>query len=98
MESIAHSEADARPAPTWRERLEHSGIRRIGSPKQGFRYRRGRRAAGADALRRIRALRIPPAWTDVWVSADARARVQAIGRDRAGRDQYLYHARHVAQR
>lgn len=86
------------PAPTWREQLERSGIRRLGSSARGFRYRRGRRSPGVDDLHRIRDLRIPPAWTDVWVSADPAARVQAIGRDRAGRDQYLYHPRHVAER
>ena len=33
---------------------------------------------------------IPPAWTDVWISPSPAAAVVAIGRDRAGRWQYLY--------
>ncbi|MEA2467658.1 MAG: hypothetical protein QOJ57_1784 [Thermoleophilaceae bacterium] len=42
-------------------------------------------------LARIRALRIPPAWTDVWVAANPDAHLQATGLDSRGRRQYLYH-------
>jgi DNA topoisomerase-1 len=41
--------------------------------------------------RRIAALAIPPAWTDVWIAPDARSHLQATGRDQRGRKQYLYH-------
>jgi DNA topoisomerase-1 len=34
---------------------------------------------------------IPPAWRDVRISADPRSHIQAIGRDEAGRRQYIYH-------
>jgi DNA topoisomerase-1 len=44
-------------------------------------------------LSRIRALAIPPAWTDVWIAADPRGHIQATGRDARGRKQYRYHAR-----
>ena len=40
---------------------------------------------------RIRGLVIPPAWRDVRISADPRSHIQAIGRDEAGRRQYIYH-------
>ena len=40
---------------------------------------------------------IPPAWTDVRVSARPRAKLQAIGVDSAGRRQYLYHPEYRAQ-
>jgi len=43
-------------------------------------------------LRRIRALATPPAWTSVWICADARGHLQAHGRDARGRKQYRYHA------
>ncbi len=43
--------------------------------------------------RRLRALPVPPAWTGVWISPDPRGHVQATGRDRRGRKQYLYHPR-----
>ena len=46
----------------------------------------------AETLERIRALVIPPAWTDVWISADPIGHIQAAGTDAAGRRQYLYHA------
>ena len=60
----------------------------------GFRYRRPNGAALRDpaTLARIRALAIPPAWTDVWIAPDGRAHIQATGRDARGRKQYRYHA------
>ncbi|MFT3775954.1 MAG: DNA topoisomerase IB [Minicystis sp.] len=42
---------------------------------------------------RIEALRIPPAWTDVWICPLANGHIQATGRDERGRKQYRYHAR-----
>jgi DNA topoisomerase-1 len=59
-----------------------------------FRYvdARGNRITDEDKLDRIRALAIPPAWKDVWISPGARAKLQATGVDSAGRRQYLYHA------
>lgn len=43
-------------------------------------------------LARIRALAIPPAYTDVWICASADGHIQATGRDARGRKQYRYHA------
>jgi len=40
---------------------------------------------------RIKALAIPPAWTDVCIAEDESAHIQAIGRDADGRLQYRYH-------
>jgi DNA topoisomerase-1 len=42
-------------------------------------------------LERIKALVIPPAWKDVWISPDPRGHIQATGIDAAGRKQYRYH-------
>ena len=42
-------------------------------------------------LERIKALVIPPAWKDVWICADERGHIQAVGTDARGRRQYLYH-------
>jgi DNA topoisomerase-1 len=77
---------------TWLEQLEEIGIRRLGSPTKGFRYRdaNGRSIRGAD-LARLRALKLPPAWTDVRINPAPTGRLQAIGKDRAGRWQYRYH-------
>jgi DNA topoisomerase I len=41
--------------------------------------------------RRIDGLVIPPAWREVRISADPRTHIQAVGRDEAGRRQYIYH-------
>jgi len=49
-------------------------------------------------LQRIRALAIPPAWANVWISPDARSHLQATGRDAKGRKQYRYHAEWRATR
>src|SRR4030095_2515100 len=46
-------------------------------------------------LDRINKLRIPPAWTDVCINANAGGAVQAVGKDAAGRWQYLYHETHI---
>jgi DNA topoisomerase I len=45
----------------------------------------------AAVLARIRALAIPPAYEDVWISPIAEGHIQATGRDARGRKQYRYH-------
>ena len=69
------------------------GWRRLGERR--FRYvdSHGRPITDEEALERIHALVIPPAWADVWISPNAGARLQATGTDAAGRRQYLYHPR-----
>jgi len=66
------------------------GRRRAG---RGFVYLdpRGRKLRAAATLARIRALAIPPAYTEVWICRDARGHLQATGRDARGRKQYRYH-------
>ena len=61
----------------------------------GFSYadERRRRITAESHLERIKALAIPPAWTDVWISPDPDGHIQATGRDQRGRKQYRYHAR-----
>ena len=44
-------------------------------------------------VRRLARLAVPPAYHDVLYAQDARAHLQAIGRDAAGRLQYRYHPR-----
>lgn len=51
-----------------------------------------------NALARIRALAIPPAWTDVWICKDTNGHIQATGRDEKGRKQYRYHDLWTAHR
>ncbi len=74
------------------------GWRRVGS-RRAFRYvdARGNPITEEEQLERIRALVIPPAWQDVWISPNLSAKLQATGVDAAGRRQYLYHAEFRAQ-
>ncbi|HEY7141467.1 MAG TPA: DNA topoisomerase IB [Methylomirabilota bacterium] len=62
---------------------------------RGFWYRGDDGAPVRDLAtrRRIRALAIPPAWTDVWICPSPEGHIQAVGRDARGRKQYRYHAR-----
>jgi len=91
-DAAAPSRDDA-PKP----RLRHATDRSAGISRRragrGFTYADpdGRRVTDAETLERIRKLAIPPAWTDVWISPNARARLQATGVDSAGRKQYRYH-------
>lgn len=72
---------------------EQPGLSRRRSGK-GWSYRdaKGRLITDARTLDRIRALAIPPAWTEVWICSRANGHIQAIGRDVKGRKQYRYHA------
>jgi len=60
---------------------------------RGFQYldSDGRAVTDEATVDRIRALAIPPAWTDVWICADPLGHIQATGVDGAGRKQYRYH-------
>lgn len=68
--------------------------------EDGFRYFKvdGEPLVSESALSRIDSLVIPPAWTDVHISPDASRKVQAWGRDGAGRKQYIYSDEHVERR
>jgi DNA topoisomerase-1 len=73
------------------ERLQSTGIRRVGSPKRGFRYLRADgRPVPRQECERIQALKIPPAWTEVAISPSVKSKLQAVGKDGAGRWQYRY--------
>jgi DNA topoisomerase-1 len=73
--------------------------RRRGTKRQGFWYEThdGLRVSDEAELERIRALVIPPAWTNVRISPSARGRIQAVGVDKSGRIQYKYHAAFAAR-
>jgi len=81
-----------------------AGLRYVNEQTPGIRRRRagrgvtfvdagGRRVRDPETLRRIRALVIPPAWTDVWICPLPNGHLQAVGRDGRRRKQYRYHAR-----
>lgn len=62
---------------------------------KGFRYldADGKEIKDEATLARIRALVIPPAWTDVWICRHDNGHLQATGRDARKRKQYRYHAK-----
>ena len=96
---MAHRE----PAPTAsRSDAGRAGLRHVSDDSpgiarrragRGFRYLHpdGRPVRDSATLRRIRALAIPPAWTDVWICPAPNGHIQATGRDARGRKQYRYH-------
>ena len=53
----------------------------------------GRVIRDAATLDRIKALAIPPAWTDVWICPSADGHIQATGRDARGRQDRSGHHR-----
>lgn len=77
-----------------------AGLRYVNDTKPGIRREHGKffDASGDPVtdeatLARIKALVIPPAWTDVWICPQANGHLQATGRDARGRKQYRYHAK-----
>jgi len=70
-----------------------SGIRRRRCGR-GFSYEDPERGPVRDSttIERIRALAVPPAWTDVWICRRDDGHLQATGRDVRARKQYRYHA------
>jgi len=71
---------------------ENLSIERLACGR-GFRFRDGSGVAVSDPSTRARiaGLVIPPAWRDVRIATESNAHLQAVGRDEAGRLQYLYH-------
>lgn len=66
------------------QRLKHGPNFRYAEPN-------GRAVTDPDELRRIKALAIPPAWTDIWICPVPNGHLQATGHDAKGRKQYRYH-------
>jgi DNA topoisomerase I len=60
-----------------------NGFRYLGPSRKPIKH--------ARTLQRIRALAIPPAYTQVWICTKERGHLQATGRDARGRKQYRYH-------
>lgn len=80
--------------------LDSQGIRREGTKETGFSYRSadGKLVEDEKVLLRIAKLRIPPAWQNVRIARGETAPLQAVGVDKKGRTQYLYHSKFRAQR
>jgi DNA topoisomerase I len=101
---LLDSEERAQSVVDPQEAAESAGLRYVSDAQpgicrsksgKGFSFRRvdGSRLSEPDVLRRIKALAVPPAWTDVWICPFAEGHIQATGRDAKGRKQYRYHVR-----
>lgn len=66
-------------------------VRKGKAPRFYYTDEHGERCKDPLAIKRIKSLVLPPAWTKVWISADPEAHLQATGIDTAGRKQYRYH-------
>jgi len=87
-----------------KDAAESVGLRYVSDARPGIRRKKagsgftytgadGTKLCEPDVLKRIKALVVPPAWTDVWICPWADGHIQATGRDAKGRKQYRYHAR-----
>jgi DNA topoisomerase-1 len=87
---------------------EFLGIRRITADELGIKRSKNgtsftyiddaKRSISRTNLKRIHDLVIPPAWSDVRIATEKDAHLQAVGRDAAGRLQYIYHPEWVEVR
>ncbi|MGQ0749093.1 MAG: DNA topoisomerase IB, partial [Betaproteobacteria bacterium] len=66
-------------------------VRKMTSLGFKYYYPDGRPVRDRALVKRINALAIPPAYTDVWICPDPRGHIQATGRDARRRKQYRYH-------
>src|SRR5258708_34487619 len=68
------------------------GIKRLRRGR-GFSYvdPEGQPVMSREAIKRFKALVIPPAWTDVWICQHDDGHLQVTARDARGRKQYRYH-------
>jgi DNA topoisomerase-1 len=84
------------------ESAQAAGLRYVSDTQPGIRRKRagkgfayvgtdGKTIRDAKELARIRALAVPPAYTDVWICLSPNGHIQATGRDARGRKQYRYH-------
>lgn len=80
--------------------LDTHGHRRLGSKEHGFRFvdAHGKEVRNLRTLQRIDRLRIPPAWRNVRIARGDGSPLQAVGLDKKGRTQYLYHSRFRSKR
>lgn len=72
-------------------------IRRGSKRRFWFEDAKGHRITDEVHLQRIKSLVIPPAWTNVRAAPSPRNRLQAVGIDKVGRVQYLYHPTYAAR-
>ena len=93
----------------FRAPAEPADLLYVSDTEPGYRRRRagtgffyldptGKHLRDEGELARIRALAVPPAWSEVWICRDPAGHIQATGRDERGRKQYRYHPAWTAHR
>lgn len=60
-------------------------------------YKKDKKITDEAIISRIESFVIPPAWTDVQIALNPKAKIQVEGRDSAGKKQYIYSHRYIAQ-
>jgi DNA topoisomerase-1 len=89
-------------SPESLQSAEDARLRYVSDDKPGYQRRRAgkgfvyldtraARITDPKVIKRLSALVIPPAWTDVWICPHPRGHIQATARDAKGRKQYRYH-------
>lgn len=102
MSAVAAMDGAGTIAP--REAAESAGLTYVHDDEPGIRRKRagrgfayfdpkGRTIRDPETIARLKALAVPPAYTDVWICPDPTGHIQATGRDARGRKQYRYHPR-----
>jgi len=92
-----------------RQSAAQAGLRYVTDGANGITRRRvgigwtyylpnGKRVTSTEIRKRLNALAIPPAWTDVWICPDPEGHIQATARDARGRKQYRYHVQYREMR
>lgn len=71
--------------------LEPGYARRRAGKSFSYRDPQGQAVRDPATLERIRALAVPPAYTEVWICLHPKGHLQATGRDARNRKQYRYH-------
>ena len=90
------------PEPSPRQVAHQAGLRYVSDRQPGLRRQRwgrgftyfdstGNRITHPKERARLKALKIPPAWEEVWICPSPKGHLQATGRDSRGRKQYRYH-------
>ena len=84
--------ADAEQAGLYYSSNTEEGFtRKVEGENQIFLNSKGKPIKGKRDLKRIEEMRIPPAWTDVWICTEKNGHLQATGIDAKKRTQYIYH-------
>ena len=59
-------------------------------------YKKGEKVTDKDLINRVEAFVIPPAWNEVKIATNPKAKIQVEGRDASGKKQYIYSQKHIA--